>query len=183
MMYTLPEAVDIDGKSYAINSDYRAVLDIITALSDNELTMPEKLNVTLLIFYEGCIPTNTETAIAECFKFINRGMQTAEKSEPTQKIVDWEKDFAYIADAIMLKSGLDIRGVEHLHWWTFLGYYMNLGDCYFAQIVAIRKKLKKGKKLDETDREFYKNNKEIINLTVEETEEEKALLAEWIGGV
>lgn len=182
MNYSLPKAVEIDGISHAINSDYRAVLDILTALSDNELTDPEKLNVMLMIFYRGEIPRNADAAIAECFKFINRGMPSADKADSAPKLVDWSKDFPFIADAIMLKCGIDIRGSEYLHWWTFLGYYMNIGDCFFAQIVSIRKKLKKGKKLDDTDREFYKNNKEIIDLTAEETEEEKALLAEWIGG-
>ena len=47
MMYDLPKRLEVGGKEYDIRSDYRAVLDICTALFDPELSAQEKALVTL----------------------------------------------------------------------------------------------------------------------------------------
>ena len=51
MIYDLPTSVEVGGTEYSIRSDYRAVLDICTALSDPELTAQDKGIVALGIFY------------------------------------------------------------------------------------------------------------------------------------
>ena len=51
MSYELPENVEIDGVLYEIRSDYRAALDICTALSDPELSGEEKAAAALTILY------------------------------------------------------------------------------------------------------------------------------------
>ena len=53
-MWSLPIAVEIDGKEYAIRNkcDYRVVLDVIAVLKDNELNQEEKIKCSLFIFYE-----------------------------------------------------------------------------------------------------------------------------------
>ena len=38
MIYSLPESVTVCGKEYAVNSDFRCILDIIEVLNDPELT-------------------------------------------------------------------------------------------------------------------------------------------------
>ena len=54
MIWDLPVAVEINGKSYPIRNkcDYRVVLDVICALNDNELTDEEKVKCALFILYE-----------------------------------------------------------------------------------------------------------------------------------
>lgn len=180
MTCNLPTSLEIGGKRYKIRTDYRAVLDIITALSDNELTDSDKVSVMLTIFYEDGIPDDTQEAITQCFAFINR-FQPDEPSN-TPKLMDWEKDFNFIADAIAVKTGKEIREIDYLHWWSFVGFYMNIGDCFFAQIVSIRKKLKKGQKLDAADKEFYRSNKKIVDLSEKLTAEDEEILSEWLGG-
>ena len=51
MMYDLPTTAEICGKKYEIRSDYRAALDILTCLTDQELTPEERTIVALDIFY------------------------------------------------------------------------------------------------------------------------------------
>ena len=51
MLFELPTKLNIGGTDYAIRSDYRAVLEICTALSDGELSDEEKAIVALVIFY------------------------------------------------------------------------------------------------------------------------------------
>ena len=49
--------------------------------------------------------------------------------------------------------------MQYLHWWTFLGAYMEIGESLFSQILSVRMKKAKGKKLEDWEREFYKENK------------------------
>ena len=51
MIYDLPTSLPVCGTEYEIRSDYRAILDIIIALNDPELTDSEKVTIALLIFY------------------------------------------------------------------------------------------------------------------------------------
>ena len=64
--------------------------------------------------------------------------------------------------------------MQYLHWWTFLGAYMEIGESLFSQILNVRIKKAKGKKLDDWERDFYKENKNLIDLDVKYTEEEQA---------
>ena len=180
MNYGLPTALDVGGVRHKIRSDYRAVLDIISALSDCELNNAEKINVLLNIFYVDNIPDDIEDAINKCFWFINCGQP--ERKTRGKKLMDWEQDFPIMIGSINRVAGTEVRALEYLHWWTFMGYYMDLGDCYFAQVVAIRKKKSEGKKLDKIEQDFYKNNREVINLKVATTTEEDELINKWTGG-
>lgn len=54
----------------------------------------------------------------------------------------------------------------------FLGAYMEIGESLFSQILSVRMKKAKGKKLEDWEREFYKENKTLIDLDVKYSEEE-----------
>ena len=66
----------------------------------------------------------------------------------------------------------------HLRY-SFLSFYQEIGDCLFAQVVRIRDKKAHGKSLDKQDREFYRKNRDIIDLKTTYTESEKDVLAAW----
>lgn len=181
-MYELPKTVEVGGKEYPIRSDYRAVLDILTALSDPEMSDLDKAVVMLGIFYEDEIPQQlAQEALNKCGWFINCG-QVETKKKNDRKLMDWEQDFQYIVAPINNAAGCDVRGLPYMHWWTFMGYYMDIGDCMFAQIVAIRKKLKTGKKLEKHEKEFYRDNREIIDFRTKYTEAENEFLSKLLGG-
>lgn len=181
MMYELPKSLNICGVEYEIRSDYRAVLDICTALSDNDLNDQEKAFVCLDILYpsfEEIPPEHYEEALKKCFWFINCGTE----DEPTRKapkLVDWEQDFQYIVAPVNRVLGKEIRAERYIHWWTFISAYYEIGDCTFAQIVRIRDKKARGKKLDKAEQEWYKNNRKLVDLKQTYSESEKAILKEW----
>lgn len=182
--YDLPTEVVVGGETYRIRSDFRAVLDIITALSDRELTEQDKVVVILSIFYldvNSIPPHLIQEALNECMRFVNLGKNEEEKKDEKKqpKLMDWKQDFPYIIAPINKAAGRDVRALEYMHWWTFVGYYNEIGDGMFSNIVSIRKKLKLGKKLDKADREFYRNNKDIIDFHTQYTEQESTLLKEW----
>ena len=90
--YDLPTSVTVDGQAYAVRTDYRAILDIITALNDPDLTDEDRAAVALGIFYEDALPENLQEALNRCFWFISGGEEKPNE-KPAPKLVDWEKDF------------------------------------------------------------------------------------------
>ena len=61
---------------------------------------------------------------------------------------------------------------------------MGIGEGVFNTIVSIREKRRKGKKLEKWEKEFYQNNKTLVDLKVkkvERSEEEKEALRELLG--
>lgn len=179
IQYTLPETVMVDGQEVSIRSDYRAILDICVAQQDIDLTDIDKAYVALKIFYKTEIPF-TEEALKQVFWFINCGQENAEDKKQL-KLFDWEQDFQLIIAPINRLIGCDVRGISHLHWWTFMGYFQEIGDCLFSRVIAIRAKRAKGKKLDDADKEFYKNNKQLVDFNRKKYKP-SALLQKIIGG-
>ncbi|MFR6373307.1 MAG: hypothetical protein ACLUOB_05615 [Subdoligranulum sp.] len=67
-----------------------------------------------------------------------------------------------------------VRALPYLHWWTFIAYFMNIGSGPLATVVGIRHKLAKGQKLEKWEQQFYRENKEIVDLRPQLTKEEEA---------
>lgn len=184
MNYTLPTSVTISGTEYAIRSDFRAILDIFSALNDVELDDKERCFVAVSIFYPdfGTMPPeHCRDAVIECFKFINGGAdenETRKRKKPT-RLIDWEQDFPLVVAPVNRVLGCDVRGLEYLHWWTFLAAFQEIGDCTFAQVVRIRSKKAKGQKLDKDDMKWYRENRELVDLKTHYSQAEQALLKEW----
>lgn len=70
-----------------------------------------------------------------------------------------------------------VREIDYLHFWTFQSAFMEIGDCTFAQVVSIRDKIAKGKKLDKSDREFHNRNKHLVDFKNKYSSTEKDLIA------
>lgn len=181
MIYDLPTKLEFCGKPYEIRSDYRAVLDICTALTDPDLSGEEKVYVTLGIFYpefKKMPPEHYQDAITQCFWFINCGSEE-ENTRKSPKLMDWEQDFQYIVAPVNRVLNTEIRDVEYLHWWSFISAYYEIGDCLFAQIVRIRNLKAKGKPLDKVDAQWYRENRHMVDIKQTFSESEKAILKEW----
>jgi hypothetical protein len=180
MMWSLPISVEIDGKEYAIRNkcDYRVVLDVISALNDEELEMEHRLECALFIFYENLTELkDIQTAITEMMKIINLGEETTEEEQHKPQLMDWQHDFSQLAPPISRVLGYSVRDTKnYTHWYDFIGAYMEIGECVFANIVSIRNKRLKGKKLEDWEQEFYRENKKIIDLPHKLTDEEQ----EWL---
>ena len=184
MMWDLPIAVDINGKSHPIRNkcDYRVVLDVICALNDNELTDEEKIKCALFIFYEDISAIDDfDAAIKEMFRIINGGEEQEENQEQKPQLMDWEHDFPQLAPPISRVLGYDVRTPDrYCHFWTFIGAYMEIGECTFSTIVSIRSKRAKGKKLDKWEEEYIREHRKMVELPRKLTaEEEDFLNSDW----
>lgn len=182
--YELPTSLIVGGVGYSIRSDFRAIIDVLIALNDNELDEHDKAIVMLKIMYEEWdkIPTECiEEALNKASEFIDCGQKNDGKKHP--KTVDWEQDANIIIPAVNKVAHTEIRAVPYMHWWTFLSYYMEIGESLFSSVINIRLKKSKGKKLEKYEQEFYKENKSIIDFERKEkrSDEEKTELRQLLG--
>lgn len=171
--WDLPTCAEIDGTSYNLHTDYRDILGIIEVLT-GEGDEQENAYIALALFFEDFFEMPTaiyKEAWKYLYSFIALFQPESGTSQP--KLVDWGKDFTMIAAGVNTLLGKEIRSVEYMHWFTFVGYYTSIGDCTFATVVSIRNKKKKGKKLDEQELTFYKENKELVDLPKNYTQEEQ----------
>ena len=188
--WEFPTSLNIGGVDYEIRTDYRAVLDLLTALNDEELTDADpqieaymKSRVILEIMFPQCddIPEEyMQEALDKVIEFIDMGI-TEDSKKP--KTMDWEQDAPILIPAINKVLNTEIRAQKYIHWWTFLGAYMEIGESLFSNIVHIRQKKAKGKKLEKWEQDFYKENKSLIDFKQknQRSEEEKELLRDYFG--
>lgn len=197
MIGALPEVLTVGGEDYSIRTDYRNILQVFEAFQDPELTQEEKWIVAIYLLFEDFSRADDvlESAqdgfdLGEAMKkiswFISAGQP--EKQVLEQPTYNWAQDEQMIFSAVNKVARRETRELEYLHWWTFLGYFNEVGEGTFSFIVSIRNKLNKGKKLEKNEKEFLSHNKELVlmkkPLTKEEQEQEdayKSLLDEVLG--
>ena len=197
MIGALPEALTVGGEEYPIRTDYRNILQVFEAFQDPELQPEEKWIVAIYLLFENfsCADDVLEAAqdgfdLGEAMEqiswFIPAGQP--EKQVLEQPTYNWAQDEQMIFSAVNKVAGRETRELQYLHWWTFLGYFNEVGEGTFSFIVGIRNKLNKGKKLEKHEKEFLSHNKELVlmkkPLTKEEQEQEdayKSLLDEVLG--
>ena len=176
MIGQLPKSVEVHGEEYALRTDFRDVLKVLCAFNDPDLERSEKVFVCLVIMYpsfvENGIPKEDfDEAFSRAVEFINGGYG---KSKNHPGLMDWEQDASIMFPAINKVAGFEIRTCEYLHWWTFLGYFMEITDGVFSHVMALRMKRAKGKKLEKWELEFWNANKDLCTLKTKLSEEEQA---------
>ena len=188
--WDFPTSLNIGGVDYEIRTDYRAVLDLFTALSDPELTDEDEQvtaymqnRVMLEIMFPQCddIPLeHMQEALEKVTEFIDMGISDDRKKPKT---MDWEQDAPILIPAINRVLNCEIRAQKYLHWWTFLGAYMEIGESLFSNIVHIRQKKASGKKLEKWEQDFYNDNKSLIDFKQKDkrSTEEKDVLRDYFG--
>lgn len=188
--WEFPTSLNIGDVDYEIRTDYRAVLDLLTALADPDLTDDDpqmtaymQSRVILEIMFPDCdnIPTeHIQEALEKVAEFIDMGISDDRKKPKT---MDWEQDAPILIPAINKVLNTEIRAQKYMHWWTFLGAYMEIGESLFSNVIHIRQKKAKGKKLEKWEQDFYKENQSLIDFKQksQRSEEEKDALRAYFG--
>lgn len=181
MIGLLPKSLNIDGKDYEINSEYRVALLIFQAYSDPELNDIEKSRVCIECLYKD-IPKDLNKALVKAMWFLDGGNTPKSKQAP-KRILDWEQDESIIFPAINKVAGKEVRSVDYMHWWTFLGMFGEIGDGLYSQVMNIRAKKAKHKKLDDSEKQFYREHKELIDLAYKPTTQEEQQDLDFINSI
>lgn len=183
-MFEIPTSIQIDDKEYHIrdDGDFRMVLDCFSVLQDSELPQKERIITSVVIFYDTFSLDNVfeildtqeklEEAVNKMYDFFNCGQKNL-GNKSSHKLLDWEQDEHLIASAINKVAGTEIRFADYIHWWTFMGYYMGIGEGVLSTVVSIRSKIVEGEKLEEYEKKFRRKNPEYFmwnRQTVEQQE-------------
>lgn len=192
-MYELPITVTVGNKEYAIRdkADYRTILAALSLGEDPEMTPKERTVSALIVFYDGIdsledlmeeFPDNINEAVDAMSTFLACGETSGVAHHNTVKLIDWEQDEQLIISAVNNVARTEIRALPYLHWWTFMSYYMAIGECALSNVVGIRNKIAKGKKLEKYEREFKNENPQYFVWKKDKEEEQNLLKNIWNKG-
>lgn len=161
--WQLPDRAVIGGKEYTIHGDFRDILEIFSYLTDPEQPEFLRWRIALALFYEEPVPESDRQAAAEYLcRFINGGKEETGPSGP--RLLDWEQDGLLIVADVNTVAGQEIRAMPFVHWWTFLAWFHGVGQGQLAAVVSLRDKLCRGKPLEDWEKEFYRDNKQLVDL-------------------
>ena len=173
MIGALPTTLCVGGEKRRIRSDFRVALLILEACADPDLNEREKACVCVECLYEDEIPPQLyDEALKRASWFIDGGNSV--HSHVNVRVMDWVQDEAIIFPAINKVAGKETRAESYIHWWTFLGWFMEIGEGSFSTTVSIRYKLAKHKPLEKWERDYLRDNEERVKLKTHYSEAETA---------
>ena len=160
--WSLPTEAVFGGKIYRLNTDYRDILEIFSYFNDPDLPQYLQWQIALALFYEEPVePEHQKAAMEYLARFINGG-----QPQPSggARLLDWEQDGDLIAADVNRAAGQEVRSLPYLHWWTFLSFFNAIGQGQLSTVVSIRDKLNRGRKLEDWEKTFYRENRHRVDL-------------------
>ncbi|WP_294525457.1 Gp15 family bacteriophage protein [uncultured Allofournierella sp.] len=173
--WDLPEALEIAGRSEPIRADFREVLEVIRLLDDAAEPPEARAFLAMGVFYRkfaALSPALRGQAMEAMLRFLAGGEEDSGPAGP--RLIDWQQDLPLIVADVNKAAGCEIRALPFVHWWTFLAWFGAIGEGQLSAVVAIRDKLRRGKKLEGWEREFYQRNRARVDLKPRYTPEEQA---------
>lgn len=159
--WNLPETAEIGGKVYELHADFRDIMEIMGYLNDPDRPEYLRWRIAIALFYEGEIP---QEHYYEAMQYLSAFISCGDiDTKPGPKLIDWEQDALAIVADVNKVSGKEVRALPYLHWWTFMSFFQAIGEGQLSTIVSIRDKLRKGKKLEKLEQDFYRENKSRID--------------------
>lgn len=190
-MYEIPTTIVINDREFPIRckGDYRMVLDCFSCLNDFELTDTERALSALIIFYEDFndiedfvdMPEGLmESLIKEMYNFMECGENPMHSM--SYRTIDWDKDSQMVCSAVNKVAHTEVRSLEYLHWWTFIGYFSEVGESVLSTVVGIRNKIKRNKPLEKYEKEFKNRNPHYFiwdSRTMEQVKDDEEIRSIW----
>lgn len=174
----LPRTALLDGRCYRLNTDYRDILDLIGWLEGEKgaaFSAEERWYIALRLFYQefDTMPPASYAAATDYLASFLAGGRAEEKNAGP-KLLDWDQDAPMIVAGINKAAGCEVRALPYLHWWTFLAWFAAMGEGTLSTVVAIRDKLRRGKRLESWELDFYRTHRAEVELRPRMSDAEKA---------
>jgi hypothetical protein len=150
-----PEAVEIDGVEYELNTDFRIGIQIMMDFESDEWTEEEKAWLMLNRLYKNPESiTNYEEALRLATQYLNAGKlpDEAPDTEYQLRLYSFSRDSRLIYAAFHQTHGIDLQTVN-MHWWKFFSLFMDLGsETSFNSLIYARQSVIDGKATDDQKR-------------------------------
>ena len=185
MIFDLPTTLEFGGRAWDIATDYRDILRILLAFEDPNLSDRDKAMLCLYNLYvdlEEIPEALMQEAFDAAIAFIDHGNNS---DGPSPRTMDWAQDAQLIFPAVNRVAGFEVRSAEYIHWWTFIGYFLEIKNSTYATVLSLRGKRARGKKLEKDELNFWTQNLGICKLKPRYTEAQKAeneRLKQLLGG-
>lgn len=181
-----PEYVEVNGKQYKIDTDFRTAIECQEIAMDNTIGDFERaLAIIYKLFGEEAIntPEHYESLLKLAKKYLSCGKEIAETNEKPD--MDFIEDYSYIKTSFISDYGIRLDDTK-MHWWEFIDLMNGLSNselgncCVLNRIRNLRNfDVSKIKDLNERNKiikakkqvELKRNKKEVdIKLTKEQQE-------------
>ena len=161
----LPDSVEVDGKRYKLDLDFRNVLRMIEILDRDDL-MPEAKAYKAL----SCVQKRPKNAVRvlECVKGL---LFKAPRKKGSQKVTDFEQDSGLIRAAFRQAYGIDLYR-DKLHWIEFTELLNAIPEgSRYSEVVGIRARpMPAATKWNQHEREWLARAKADVRLEMSEKE-------------
>lgn len=138
----LPEAIDVDGEVYAIETDFRVWIAWMESLEVN--------GVAEHVIFKGRIPPG-DSWVEDAIAFATNPVPTPQGGESDgSRAYDFVADGDYLVGAFQQAYGIDLTSCS-MHWHRFLALFRSLpDDTVMARAMAYRTYRKTGRSHDDT---------------------------------
>lgn len=131
----LPEYIDVKGKKYFIDTDFRTCIIFEKLL--NQSNDQDSVETWLDLFYPEERPSDIQAAVDGILYIYCCGKTDMAKTPPRKNgnvvlrpkmLYDFEIDAPYIFGAYLSQYGIDLNAIEYLHWWKFRSLFRSLNS-------------------------------------------------------
>ena len=118
-MSDYPEYVEVEGKQYKINTDFRYAIECNRIATDSTIGDYERvLGIVCTLFGPEAIdnPNHYEKLLKLALKYLSCGKEIESDEKPD---MDYIQDMDYIEASFMSDFHIDLAN-EKMHWWKFI---------------------------------------------------------------
>ena len=145
----LPKSVEISGKDYAINTDFRVGFKLEEIMRSSSLSSEEKITKMVQAYYP-VIPSDIKGAIEKALWFYQCGDIKPQEENKRERyrgrrhknVVSYSfcQDAPYLYSAFLEQYNMDLCDIEYMHWWKFCAMFESLNDeTQMSKIMYYRK--------------------------------------------
>lgn len=179
-MNKYPEFIEVAGKKYKINTDFRLALKCDEVFRDETIGNYEKmLAIIYILLGDNALKdtNNHEKIFSLLIKYLRRGKNFDDLDEDDDPSMNFKQDQGYIKASFMSDYGTDLDKSD-MSWWQFFDLLEGLTDnSVLNRVRAIREEPLSDKKGKERAR--WEKLKKQVELKREKTAKEKELDDYW----
>lgn len=130
---TLPDSIRTeDGRTLAIDADFRTVLKCLRVLDDPDVKDRDKLYLLMRWFFKGAF-------VPDCAALFEAFLAGDDAPEEHKPVMDFEQDADAIYSGFMMDYGIDLLDVPFLHWAKFRALLSGLSEqTALSRRIALR---------------------------------------------
>lgn len=178
----LPDSITVEGKKYAVNTDFRVWIKFGEMMSSAASSSEKLFSAIVLCFDKDRsrqLPSDPAAALEALCDFYACGKLNSGGKKPGRnrggkkdRVFSFSEDWGYIYAAFLSEYGMDLFS-ERLHWYQFMALLESLSEeSRFMKILAYRT-VQPENTADSARRKFLRRMKRLYSLPDNRTEEEK----------